>query len=160
MAGTREPRQAPGPCAPAAQAKRLLGIDPRTARKRIRSGELPGFITAGDRYFFYTEVFHGTANAGFAEFGSGEELAALRAQLDAANRSREELHTELTSTAAKLVAAEEAKRVLIAANSLTIDAAKKLREGSEDLFKVVELQRDLLAQIVAPDDLRDIHISS
>ena len=155
MADTPEPTRSDRPCAPASHAKRLLGIDPRTARKRIRDGTLPGFISLGDKYFFFTG--DGESDGRGDGGGLKAELAAVRAELDIANRARTELHTQLISTAAKLAAAEEAKRVLLAANSLTIEAAKKLEDGSHDLFKVVELQRDLLAQFVAPDDLEGIH---
>jgi len=162
MAGISEPARSACAFTPASQAKRLLGIDPRTARKRIANGELPGFITPGDKvdhYFFYTDSPTDNANSEGRHVGSvNSEVTALREQLDAANQSNSELHNRLASTEAKLAAAEEAKRVLLATNSFTIDAAKKIRAGSEDLFKAVELQRDLLAQFITPDDLQNLPV--
>lgn len=158
MAGIPEPARSAHGVAPASHAKRILGIDPRTARKRIASGDLAGFITHADKvdhYFFYTDS--PTATIADASDADGQ-LAALRAQLGVATESNTDLHNRLAATEAKLAAAEEANRVLLAANSLTIDAAKKIRSGSDDLFKAVELQRDLLAQFMTPDDLRGLPV--
>lgn len=155
MAESPEAARSARPCAPASHAKRLLGIDPRTARKRIRAGLLPGF-TAGKNYFFYTGDQPAGSRGAAAGDGAKDTVEELQEQLDAANEARSELQTQLTFTAAKLASAEEAKRVLLAANSLTIEAAKKIRDGSDDLLKVVELQRDLLAEFVTPDGLQDL----
>jgi hypothetical protein len=82
----------------------------------------------------------------------------------------EQLAAALATSESQLAAEREAKRVVLATNALTIEATEMIRKsassalesadsarmGAEQLYQVVGMQRDLLAQYMAPEDLGDI----
>lgn len=82
----------------------------------------------------------------------------------------DQLAAALATSESQLAAEREAKRVVLATNALTIEATEMIRKsassalesadsarmGAEQLYQVVGMQRDLLAQYMAPEDLGDI----
>lgn len=108
----------------------------------------------------------------------------LRAHLATATAGNDRLHADnqrlrivndqlaaaLATSESQLAAEREAKRVVLATNALTIEATEMIRKsassalesadsarmGAEQLYQVVGMQRDLLAQYMAPEDLGDI----
>ncbi|SHQ45601.1 MerR family transcriptional regulator [Mycobacteroides abscessus] len=183
MSTSTEPDGSPPGFASTAEAFEWLGCTPKTARRRIDRGELDGKKTKGGHYYFrlpprYLKGPHAQPGAldavGEPDPPVVDDDSQLRAELAAARQLNNELHARLAAAEqerataeARRVAAEDVQRRLLAANTLTIEAAKKLskssqlaqessglaREGSDDLWQAVEIQRDLLAEHLTPDDL-------
>lgn len=178
MATSTEPDGSQPASASTAEARRWLDVTPKTARLWIKKGELDGWKTAGGHYHFHLPPRflkgpraqpNAPAPAGGVDHGTTSE-AELRAELAAAQQVNTELLIRIAAAEEKQAAAEaqralaeDAQRRLLAANTFTIEAAKKLsasselaREGSDGLWKAIEIQRDLLAEHLTPDDLSQL----
>ncbi|SIJ21019.1 Uncharacterised protein [Mycobacteroides abscessus subsp. abscessus] len=172
--------QQPGrPFLPIADAKRdgLVKNGLRTIRAKIERGDLQGFIRPGPKrafYFLYTDQFDGAAipSTGTPPPPTPPNLAALltenanlkienadlRTKLDVATETVEELQ-------ARNIESDETIRLLTAAHAALVDATEKTRQAAasyqganEDLFKVVDLYRDALAQHLVPGNLRQLRL--
>lgn len=163
MANSTEPVGSQRSFVSAAEARKWLDCTPKTARRRIDKKELDGWQTDGGHYFFYLPPRYlkgPLANVEASATPTDEHPdspessdASLRTELAAAMLTIAELQGRVTSEQAKRRDAEDAQRRLLAVNNLTISAAEKLLSGSDDLWKAVAAQRDLLAENLTPDDL-------
>lgn len=162
------------PSEPAERAKEFLGIDPRTARKRIRNfvedrpgPKLEGFIEPGERYAtyrFYTAAPGAQPEPDTTTPPSGadtNEADQLRAQLTAARQTIAQLETRASGAEMRAEEANAARRELIAAQALHLEATAEFRKSAEHALKgtehmegVLKIYRDQLAQHLTPDDLR------
>lgn len=177
MATSTEPDGSQPAFASPSQARRWLGVTPKTARRWIENEELDGWKTDGGHYYYHLPPrylkgrrAHPTAPPAAADADHGATEAELRAELAAAQQVNTELLIRIAAAEEKQAAAEaqramaeDAQRRLLAANTFTIEAAKKLsasselaREGSDGLWKAIEIQRDLLAEHLTPDDLSQL----
>lgn len=158
----------------AGRAKPLLGIDPRTARERIRNfvenrpgPKLEGFIVPGNNkneYRFYTEAPGAQPEPDTTTPPSGadtSEADQLRAQLTAARQTIAQLETRASGAEMRAEEANAARRELIAAQALHLEATAEFRKsaehaqkGAEHMEGVLKIYRDQLAQHLTPDDLR------
>ncbi|MEN4397340.1 hypothetical protein [Mycolicibacterium conceptionense] len=171
MANRTEPAGSQRPVASTAEARTLLGVTPKTARRWIKNGTLDGYVDLSGLYHFYLPARYlkgprakPTAPAPLDQSSAtpeGNDL--LRFELAAAKQTIAELQDRVTTAEAKRSEAEAAQRTLLASNALTIEAAEKLsagsellREGGADLLKAIELQRGLLAQFLTPDNLAQL----
>lgn len=96
--------------------------------------------------------------------------AALRSQLAGAHQSNEQLLSKLASLEAERSRDKEAIRVLAATNALMADAAEAIQDSAETFklaggkaltgagkyLRASQMQQDLIAQYVTPDDLSDL----
>lgn len=182
MANSTEPTGSQRPVASTAEARRLLGCTPKTARRWIINGTLDGYKDRSGLYYFHLpprflkgphveplaqEPGQRGRSAATVEDTITPTANDLRMQLAAAQQAITELQDSVTNERAKRREAEEAQRTLLASNALTIEAAQKLSEGSEllqaggaDLLKALELQRGLLAQFLISADLAQLEANN
>lgn len=164
MANSTEPDGSQPAFASTSESRKWLNCTPKTARRRIDKKELDGWQTEGGHYFFHLPPRYLKGPLANAEetpnapgVGSADSSVvgdvSLRTELAAAKQTIAELQNRVTSEQAKRREAEDAQRRLLAVNNLTISAAKKLQAGSDELWKAVAAQRDLLAENLTPDDL-------
>lgn len=171
MAGGGEQASSSRPFAPAQHARRYLGIDPRTARDRIRNYvegldglKIEGYIVPGkklDGYFFYLDSIglepdHGPTIKSSATAPAEDEVAQLRAQLADAQQVNAQLQ-------ARLADSDAARRELLAAKAMLIDGVEDMTAGSAQyqkgvaqITRVLGIYRNQLAAHLSPDDLSSL----
>lgn len=126
---TLETSPQPGrPVMTARQAARTLRKDLRTVRRMIERGELAGGAEQGPKYqrwYVYVDQLTGPAVAGTSfAIPSVAVLAAEVQRLQASN----------ADLGAKLLAAEESNRVLLAAQATQRDAFIQYRQSVDDII--------------------------
>lgn len=149
------------PSAAAGRAKRLLRIDPRTARRRIRNyvedrpgPKLEGFIERGedrDGYHFYIDTIGGRASS---SSGPTDELWRLRVELAEALEANGRLESRAIEAEAHYAAAAGMCRQLLAVQETLLDAgkcftdaAKCLANGAEAYSRALQIYGDLLLPV-------------
>lgn len=166
MAGSSQRSRVERPSESAGRAKLLLGIEPRTARKHIRNfvenlpgTKLEGFIIPGahkDEYRFYTDsgTQPGQGDGPDTALGARSEIDALRTELAEAREANARLQMRADES-------DSARRELVAAHALHLEATAEFRrsaehalKGAEHLEGVLAIYRNQLAQYLTPDDLR------
>ncbi|WP_100514074.1 hypothetical protein [Mycobacteroides abscessus] len=171
MAAGGEQTGSSRPFAPAQHARRHLGIDPRTARDRIRNYvegldglKIEGYIVPGkklDGYFFYLDSIEpdpaGEPTINSSATGQADdEVAQLRAQLADAQQTNARLQARLTDS-------DAARRELLAAKAMLIDGVEDMTAGSAQyqkgvaqITRVLGIYRNQLAAHLSPDDLSSL----
>ena len=136
---TLEASPQPGrPAMTAREAARTMRLDVRTVRRMLESGELAGYVQQGSkqrRWYVYADQITSGPTVGATAARSGDAALVAEVQrLQAVNRSLADANTELT---AKLVAAEESNRVLLAAQATQREAFIQYRKSVDDILSGV-----------------------
>ena len=138
---TLEASPQPGrPAMTAREAARTLRLDVRTVRRMLENGELAGYTQQGPKhrrwYVYADQITPGPTAAGTPTAArTGDAALATEVQrLQAANNSLADANTDLT---AKLLAAEESNRVLLAAQATQREAFIQYRKSVDDILSGV-----------------------
>jgi len=121
----------------AREAARTLRRDVRSVRRMIETGELAGYTQQGPkqrRWYVYVDQITSSPSAEPAAPTETKALAAELQRLQAANSSLADANTELT---AKLLAAEESNRLLLAAQATQREAFIEYRKSVDDILSGV-----------------------
>lgn len=136
---TLEASPQPGrPAMTAREAARTLRLDVRTVRRMLENGELAGYTQQGPkqrRWYVYADQVTTGPTAGTPTTRTGDAALAAEVQrLQAVNSSLADANTDLT---AKLLAAEESNRVLLAAQATQREAFIHYRKSVDDILSGV-----------------------
>lgn len=175
MATYPEPQRSSRRPISSAESMKYLGIDPRTARDRIRTGELEGYpVVRGKKtyYYFYlpgpTQEPPQPQHDAVSSTDTVEALKAENTQLREQLRHAEQQTVDARAATAaaearvasvndtnaelstKLATEVEARRLLTAAQAGLIDASQKLQKGSAGFAAAAGDYKD------AADDLLNV----
>ena len=136
---TLEASPQPGrPAMTAREAARTMRLDVRTVRRMLENGELAGYTQQGPkqrRWYVYADQITSSSSVSTPTAGAGDgPLAAEVQRLQTVNSSLADANTDLT---AKLLAAEESNRVLLAAQATQREAFIQYRKSVDDILSGV-----------------------